>query len=245
MIGQQVVLQRDGLEGLLQALRQRGFRVLGPTVRDGRSSTTRSRPRRSPGGLDRRAGGGHYRLNAATTTRCSATRSARTPGSSFSSARGSRSGAPTRRRRRLSRRDRSREPAPSSRSSACASCDLHAIAIQDRVFLDGPYVDPHYRARREERVHRRGQLRPGGRHLLLRLDADRPAGEPRLRPGADRARRRGEHRFVVEVGQRARARVCWRELPHRDAPPADDRGGRRGRRRDGRQHGPHAARPTA
>ena len=24
------------------------------------------------------------------------------------------------------------------------SCDLHAIEIQDRVFLEGPYVDPHY-----------------------------------------------------------------------------------------------------
>ncbi len=29
------------------------------------------------------------------------------------------------------------------------SCDLHAMAIQDRVFLEGPYVDPGYRARRE------------------------------------------------------------------------------------------------
>jgi ferredoxin len=29
------------------------------------------------------------------------------------------------------------------------SCDLHAIEIQDRVFLEGPYVDPHYQARRE------------------------------------------------------------------------------------------------
>ena len=32
---------------------------------------------------------------------------------------------------------------------AVRSCELHAIAIQDRVFLQGPYVDPHYRARRE------------------------------------------------------------------------------------------------
>jgi ferredoxin len=29
------------------------------------------------------------------------------------------------------------------------SCDLHAIEIQDRTFLHGPHVDPHYRARRE------------------------------------------------------------------------------------------------
>jgi sulfhydrogenase subunit beta (sulfur reductase) len=30
------------------------------------------------------------------------------------------------------------------------SCDLHAIAIQDRVFVRGAHVDPHYRARRRD-----------------------------------------------------------------------------------------------
>jgi hypothetical protein len=29
------------------------------------------------------------------------------------------------------------------------ACDLHAVAIQDRTFLHGPHIDPHYRARRE------------------------------------------------------------------------------------------------
>ena len=29
------------------------------------------------------------------------------------------------------------------------SCELAAIAVQDKVFLDGPYRDPHYAARRE------------------------------------------------------------------------------------------------
>ena len=29
------------------------------------------------------------------------------------------------------------------------SCELHAIAIQDKVFLEGDYVDPAYKARRE------------------------------------------------------------------------------------------------
>ena len=29
------------------------------------------------------------------------------------------------------------------------SCDLHALAIQDQVFLGGPYVDPGYQARRQ------------------------------------------------------------------------------------------------
>lgn len=30
------------------------------------------------------------------------------------------------------------------------ACELHAIAIQDKVFLEGPHVDPHYKARREK-----------------------------------------------------------------------------------------------
>ncbi|HVT27972.1 MAG TPA: 4Fe-4S dicluster domain-containing protein, partial [Lacipirellulaceae bacterium] len=30
------------------------------------------------------------------------------------------------------------------------SCDLHALAVQDKVFLGGPYVDPGYKARREK-----------------------------------------------------------------------------------------------
>jgi hypothetical protein len=30
------------------------------------------------------------------------------------------------------------------------SCDLHGIAIQDRVFLDGAYDDPDYVARRRD-----------------------------------------------------------------------------------------------
>ena len=29
------------------------------------------------------------------------------------------------------------------------SCDLHAIAVQDRIFVEGPWADPDYSARRE------------------------------------------------------------------------------------------------
>jgi formate hydrogenlyase subunit 6/NADH:ubiquinone oxidoreductase subunit I len=41
------------------------------------------------------------------------------------------------------------EPAPRYALLGARSCDLHAIEIQDRTFLHGPYVDPHYQARRE------------------------------------------------------------------------------------------------
>ena len=39
------------------------------------------------------------------------------------------------------------EPVPRYAFLGVRSCDLHAIAIQDRIFLDGPYVEPHYQAR--------------------------------------------------------------------------------------------------
>ena len=42
------------------------------------------------------------------------------------------------------------DPVPSYAFLGVRSCDLHAIEIQDRVFLHGPYVDRHYQARREK-----------------------------------------------------------------------------------------------
>jgi sulfhydrogenase subunit beta (sulfur reductase) len=41
------------------------------------------------------------------------------------------------------------EPVPKYAFLGVRSCDLHAIEIQDRTFLHGPYVDPHYEARRQ------------------------------------------------------------------------------------------------
>ena len=41
------------------------------------------------------------------------------------------------------------DPGPPVAAIGVRSCDLHALAIQDRVFLEGPYVDPAYKARRE------------------------------------------------------------------------------------------------
>ena len=127
------------------------------------------------------------------------------------------------------------------------SCDLHAVAIQDRVFLGDRYVDADYEAPPARRVLRRGQLRARRRHLLLRrrwtrarasrggfdlaltelLDERRP---PLRRRGRQRPRRRG--------ARRARPR----------APPARTRprAPRRGRRARARLDGPDARRrPTS
>ena len=127
--------------------------------------------------------------------------------------------ADARRRRRACRAGA--RPAERFAFIGVRSCELHAIAIQDRVFLGGAHVDPHYRARREERFHRRGQLRHGRRHLLLRLDEHRAEGDGRVRPRADRALRRGRAlcswwRSGTELGDAILA-----ELPQRAATEAE------------------------
>ena len=56
------------------------------------------------------------------------------------------------------------------------ACELHAIAIQDRVFAQGPYAGCGLRDAAPRRFHRCRQLRPGRRNLLLRFDANRAEG---------------------------------------------------------------------
>jgi ferredoxin len=76
------------------------------------------------------------------------------------------------------------------------SCDLHAMAIQDRVFLEGPYVDPGYRARRE-------------RLFIISVQCRRAAATcfchsmktgPRASRGFDLALTELDECFVIEVG---------------------------------------------
>ena len=80
------------------------------------------------------------------------------------------------------------------------SCELHAIAIQDRVFLPGANPDQSYAARRED-------------VLLVAVNCGDPSGTcfcssmgtgPKASSGYDLALTEvledGNHRFVVEVG---------------------------------------------
>ena len=101
------------------------------------------------------------------------------------------------------------EDAPPERPFALLgvrSCDLHAITIQDRVFLEGAYVDRDYSARREGA-------------FLVAVNCGVPGGTcfcasmgtgPRAESGFDLALTElvgSEHRFVVEVGSDRGAEV--------------------------------------
>jgi ferredoxin len=99
------------------------------------------------------------------------------------------------------------------------SCELHAIEIQDRVFLEGRHVDRDYAARREGA-------------FLVAVNCFEPSGTcfctsmgtgPRVESGYDLVLTElldGEHRFVAAAGSERGVEVLA-ELPSRPAGPAD------------------------
>jgi ferredoxin len=103
------------------------------------------------------------------------------------------------------------------------SCDLHAILVQDRTFLEGAHVDRDYEARRRNAfivAVNCGQA--GGTCFCVSMGTG-----PRATAGFDLALTEivddGSHRFLVEVGTEAGAEVLA-ELPSRAAEADDERG---------------------
>lgn len=138
----------EGLQALIDALLRRGYRVVGPTIRDQAIvyddlASVSDLPR----GWSDEQDGGRYRLVR------------RDDGALFGYAVGPHSWkkflhAPVQRLWRAERKADGvnvvPDPAAAERFAfiGVRACELHAIAIQDRVLLGGPHVDPHYQARR-------------------------------------------------------------------------------------------------
>jgi hypothetical protein len=100
------------------------------------------------------------------------------------------------------------------------SCDLHAIAVHDRTFLNGPYVDGTYKARRAAAfivVVNCGQA--GRTCFCTSMDTG-----PLAKTGYDLALTEildeGRHEFVVDIGSERGAEIA-RELPARPATEDD------------------------
>jgi sulfhydrogenase subunit beta (sulfur reductase) len=220
MIDERAVVGLDGLAALFQALSRRGFRVLGPTVRDGAIvyddlASVDDLPR----GVRDVQDGGHYRLVH------------RDDAALFGYAVGPHSWKRYLHRpsQRLWRAERAvdtvrviGEPTLEERLAfvGVRACELAAIAVQDRVLLGGTAVDPHYRARREG-------------VFLVAVNCGYAADTcfctsmqtgPRAEAGFDLALTElidgDRHEFVVEAGSDAGAEVLA-SLPHRAAVAAD------------------------
>jgi sulfhydrogenase subunit beta (sulfur reductase) len=222
--GTTVIVQRSDFDLVFAALAGQGYHVVGPTVREGAivygevaSSSD------LPVGWSDEQDGGSYRLRR------------REDEAVFGYAVGPQSWKqflhPPRLRLWRARRGENgegleivEEPTASPRFAfiGVRSCELHAIAIQDQVFLPGAHPDLSYAARRED-------------VLLVAVNCGEPGGTcfcvsmntgPKASSGYDLALTEvldgGRHLFVVEVGSDRGARVLA-EVPHRAAGEVDVR----------------------
>jgi ferredoxin len=116
--------------------------------------------------------------------------------------------------------DEDRPPPPRYAFIGVRSCDLHAIGVQDRVFMEGTFVDRDYQARREGAfIVAVNCAQAASTCFCTSMDTG-----PRATEGFDLALTEllddGGHRFLVEVGSELGAAVMA-EVSHADAPGAD------------------------
>ncbi len=216
----QFVLQSENFQQLLDALIKRGYRVLGPRLREGAIVYDElNSASELPVGWTDEQSGGTYRLKK------------RDDQAWFGYAVGPHSWKkflhpPVVRLWQATREGGGfqvkEEPsdAPKTAFLGVRSCELHAIAVQDRVFLNGRYVDPRYQARREGTfivAVNCGQA--GGTCFCASMNTG-----PKAASGFDLALTEilqdGRHYFLVEVGTELGEEVL-RELSHQPAQEAD------------------------
>jgi hypothetical protein len=218
--GDTIAVDRAGLAAMLEALRARGFAPIGPTLHDGVVALA---PIASlddlPAGWHDEQQPGRYRAQRSED------------GALFGYAVGPQSwktwlhppAIPLWRARRDGRGFQivdDRSAPPRLAFVGVRPCELAAIRVQDRVFLEGPACDPRYRARRRN-------------VFVLAAHCTRPAGccfcasmgtGPRAQGGFDLAltelldHRR--HEFLVEVGSTAGAEIAA-GVPARPASQGD------------------------
>lgn len=208
-VKERFLLSVEGLEALLVALRGDGWRLMGPTVRDGAIDHAEIRGVVDlPRGMTEVQEAGTYRL------------ARREDGALFGYSVGPRSWKqflflPKLRLFRAHRQEdgfqvesESTEP-PRLALIGARSCDLHAIAVQDRTFLEGPYQDPDYAARRERLfVVAVNCGRAGGTCFCVSMRTG-----PRVTFGFDVALTElleGGHRFLAEPGSERGAALLAR-----------------------------------
>jgi len=100
------------------------------------------------------------------------------------------------------------------------SCELHAIAIQDKVLLEGPFVDPTYELRRKNLfIVAVNCVRAGGNCFCASMNTG-----PQATGGYDLALTEllgpAGHTFLVDVGSKAGAKTL-QEIDTREATAAE------------------------
>ena len=222
----EVLIDTSGVDALIAALRSDGYRVLGPTVRDGAIvHADISSVDDLPAGWTEEQDGGRYRLVR------------RDDGAFFGFATGPHSWKqflhPPRALEWRARRtgadgaftvEAEVEELRPLAFIGVRSCDLRAIAVQDRVLTGGQYPDAGYeRRRRDAFVVAVNCGTPGGTCFCVSMGTG-----PRANGGFDLALTElldnGRHEFLVEIGSTLGAAVVER-LETRAARDEDVRAG--------------------
>ncbi len=213
------VIDREGLDALIKALAAQGYEVIGPQVRDEAIVYDRiGRIEDLPAGWTDRQEAGRYHLER------------RDDGALFGFAVGPQSWKrflhpPIETLWRARREndgfaiDAAPEKAPKFAFIGVRACEIHAIAIQDRVFCEGPYLDTAYeRRRRNAFIVAVNCGEAGGTCFCVSMRTG-----PKAETGFDLALtellHEDAHAFLVEVGSEAGARLLD-EAPHREASDA-------------------------
>jgi len=219
-VGTKATLSRDHLQALIEALAARGYQVLGPTLRDGAIVYGEiANMADLPAGWTDRQEAGRYRLER------------RADNALFGYAVGPQSWKrflhpPMERLWQAHRTGdgfsvAAAEEVPRKFAFlGVRACELHAIAIQDRVFVAGPYPNTGYQRRRQD-------------NFLVALNCGEAGGTcfcasmqtgPKAESGFDLALTElldgGDHRFLVEIGSATGGDVLA-ALPYRAASPED------------------------
>jgi ferredoxin len=219
-VGGKALLARAGVGALIESLAGRGYRVLGPRVRDGAIVYDAvSGLDDLPAGWTDRQEAGRYRLER------------RGDEALFGYAVGPQSWKrflhPPTKRLWQARREGDgfvvagqEEAVEKFAFLGVRACELHAIAIQDRVFVGGPYPDTGYSRRRQDNFFVAVNCsEAGGTCFCVSMNTG-----PKADRGYDLALTEllegGRHRFLVEVGSEAGGAVLA-GLPHEPALPAD------------------------
>ena len=192
------LLDMAGLHRLVEVLIERGYRVVGPTLRDNAIVLAELE---SAGDLPRGwgvdVGPGHYRVRR------------RDDDAAFGHSAGPQSWKqflhPPRQRLWAGTRDgtsdaQSEEEAPRYAFLGVRGCDLAAIATLDRVLGRSEYPDNSFVEPPAAGLRGRGELHGTGRAVLLRVDGHRTRRRTGLRPRPDGAP--GRRRAVVPCRHR-------------------------------------------
>jgi ferredoxin len=214
------VITLDGLRELVAALRNRGYQVVGPSLRDGAIVYDElGSADELPAGWTEIHEPGFYRVER------------REDEARFGFTVGPHSWKqfllPPRVRLWRARRngevtELEEEPPPEKPFAffGVRTCDLSAISIQDRVLMGGRYVDRDYAARREGIFVVAVDCAEPGRLCFCTSMGTGPDAES----GYDLALTEvldGEHRFLVRIGSERGADVM-RDVPHEAASAADN-----------------------